>query len=101
MLLRVLDFFHQLFNLFAFSGTGVEEADSYCVAIMNGLHDATEAEGQAFNVELCFDARVNAHREALIATNAASAEADVDDFADESRAYFYKNDDGRVVDCEP
>ena len=98
MLLRVLDFFHQLFNLFAFSVADVEEADSYCVAIMNGLHHATEAEGQAFNVELCLDARINAYREALIATDAAAAEADVYDSADEPRADFYKDDGGGVID---
>jgi hypothetical protein len=101
LLRRVPNFLDELFELLALAGAHVEEADAYGVAIVNGLNYSAEAEGQAFNAELGFDARVDAHREAVVAADAAAADADIDDAAYEPRTYLDEDDGGGVVDGEP
>lgn len=91
---HVANFFDEFAELFAFARAHVEEADAHGVLIMDCLHNASETEGQSFKVKFSFNARVDADREALVATDAAAANADIDDSADEARTDFYQDDGG-------
>jgi len=98
---QFLHFFDELLDVFAFAVAHVDEADAYCVAVVDDLHYAAEAERDAVNAEFGFDAGVDADREAMVATDAAATEAQVDDAAGEAGGDFEEDDVGRVVNRVP
>jgi hypothetical protein len=96
-----LDFLNELLKLLAFAWAHVKEANANGVAVMNCLHNAAEAEGKALNTELGFNAGVDAERETLDASNAATTQTEIEDAAFKARADLYKNDVGRSIDTVP
>jgi len=92
------DLFDELGDLGTLAVAQVEEADADLVAVVEGLDDAAETEGKAFEVELGFDAGVDADGEALAGEDAAAGEAEIEDAALDARTDFDKEDGGGGVD---
>lgn len=88
----------KLVELCAFTGAQVEEADADGAAVMNGLGDAGEAQGQTLETKLDFDAAKDTEGKRGVGAEAASAGAEVGDAAGQVDAGGDEVEDGAGVD---
>ncbi len=96
---RFFDFPDQLLDLFPLALAHVEETDSHVMRVVNGLGNASQAEGQTGKMELRLDPRVNTHRKRAVGPDMAAVRAEVQNAPMKLRSHINEKDGGIGIDA--
>lgn len=98
---HLFDLLNELPNLTALAWADVEEADTHDVRAVNRLNHAGQPERHPFEMKLRFYPGVDAEGKFLVASNAATAETQVEDGSVQHRAAFDENEVRLSIDQVP